>query len=96
MSSTDCTVVNMKELKALAQFPVPHHSLHHWTDINCPLVGISAEKGQDQVALMLNSTLTPGVQERAACAVEKQSFSVTRAANLVCCRNTELQRDLSE
>lgn len=48
LSSTHCTLVNMKELKALAQFPVPHHSLHHWRDMSCPLAGISAEKGQDQ------------------------------------------------
>lgn len=63
--------------------------------MSCPLVGISAEKGQDQVVLMLNSTLTPGAQDRAVCAVEKQSFSVSIAASSVHCRNTELQRDLS-
>lgn len=74
--------MNTKELEALAQFPVPHHSLHHWTDMSCPLVGISAEKGQDKVTLMLNFTLSPGAQNRADCAAEKTSFSVSGAANL--------------
>lgn len=63
------------------------------TDLSCPLVAISAEKDENQVALMLNSTLTLGAQDRAVCAMEKQSFSVSRAANLACGRKRELQRD---
>lgn len=74
--------MNMKELEALAQFPVPHHSLHHWTDTSYPLVRVSAKKGQDKVTLMLNFTLTSGAQNRADCAAEKPSFSVSRAADL--------------
>lgn len=63
--------------------------------MSCSLAGISAEKGWDQVVLMLNFTFTPGAQGRPVCAVEKQSFSVSIAASLVHFRNTELQRDLS-
>lgn len=63
--------------------------------MSCFLVGISSEKGQNQVVLKLNSTLTPGAQDRTVCVVEKQSFSVSIAASLVQFRNTELQRDFS-